>query len=828
MSLARIPAYGAGVSYHRGMVVRARAPLGVLAIAISALVSSCALSPTPLSWSIEVDPALRARVRTIEARILRGGCGGVPVFRVVVRADAPMGPVPPVLSSGVWGFDARANDATCVQLADDCVEITLPGQADVVNTLDDEGTSTQACDAVRCDDGECRTEDADLDGFDVCVTGEAPGTCDCDDDDPSVRPGAEDPCTNAADQDCDGANDACDLDCDGFPDSASAGDARDCDDMVASVHPNVSLRGLYGLADGDRLARGCEAMPMASAASDACTVGPMGEPVGDGVDQDCNTFIDDGMGCTDPSDRDRDGVIACTETTVDCDPNDCDPGIAPTRTERCGNAIDEDADGTAQPCAVGDTDGDGQLPAAMGGMDCDDSNPRVFAGAPDDCRTAVVESCGAAEPCADDADGDGYVGHPTSGRGDCNDFNPAVRPFADEDSCNGADDDCDDVVDEVVRARDPSPGVFEGCVRAAGSPASIDYDLTRPSYEHCGGCGMTTQTNQDCCGGALTAIDVPESCGGCGFECGPRTTCVANGEDEGGGIFACACAADPMGGTWDDCDRSLERGLPIGDGCETNLDTDPLHCGSCGHACGARQTCVDGTCTCDPGRLDCDMLEATGCEIDGSTDVTHCGTCPNACSFANAGATCSAGTCALSTCTTGFDDCDTIEATGCEASLGMIPNCGRCGDACALVVNAVETCNASLRCDYTSCDTAFGDCDLNRANGCEASLRLVTRCGTCATNCNTTVVNAVGRTCPMVAGTCDYASCSPGFGDCDGMRTNGCERSFTVVTSCGACGTVCGTGETCSTGGDCTCGVTVAGTGEACPGAMSCVGGLCV
>ncbi len=96
--------------------------------------------------------------------------------------------------------------------------------------------------------------------------------------------------------------------------------------------------------------------------------------------------------------------------------------------------------------------------------DCDDGDPEVYPGAPETCD-------GADQDCDDlvdegvqteawpDVDGDGWgsdgaswVGcEPPSGTtdstGDCNDGNAQIHPEADE-VCNGADDDCDDQVDE--------------------------------------------------------------------------------------------------------------------------------------------------------------------------------------------------------------------------------------------------------------------------------------------------------------------------------------------------------------------------------------------
>ena len=94
-------------------------------------------------------------------------------------------------------------------------------------------------------------------------------------------------------------------------------------------------------------------------------------------------------------------------------------------------------------------------------------------------------------------------------------------------------------------------------------------------------------------------------------------------------------------------------------------------------------------------------------------------------------------------------------------------------------------------CSYTSCDSGFDNCDGSSANGCEEDIWSVGNCGLdCATvDCNTAVQHASGLSC--ATGTCDYTSCDQNWGDCDGNRANGCETSLTLPGSCGVCGTDC-------------------------------------
>ena len=67
--------------------------------------------------------------------------------------------------------------------------------------------------------------------------------------------------------------------------------------------------------------------------------------------------------------------------------------------------------------------------------------------------------------------------------------------------------------------------------------------------------------------------------------------------------------------------------------------------------------------------------------------------------------------------------------------------------------------------------------------------------GVTAMNCP--LPNAT-TTCRM--GACAVVGCTPGYGDCDGAPTNGCEAALSTTTDCGSCGLRCGTGQACVMG----------------------------
>ncbi len=317
----------------------------------------------------------------------------------------------------------------------------------------------------------------------------------------------------------------------------------------------------------------------------------------------------------------------------------------------------------------------------------------------------------------------------------------------------------------------------------AGSDASVDAPLPSDAS----GC----PTGQTRCG--ATCVDLTSTvanCGACGTVCAAPT----------GGAPTCTA-----GGCGVMCNSGRTA---CGTGAATtcpDVMTDPANCGACGNACPDAQLCVAGRCQIDcpaPSTI-CVATDVMSC-INTANDTAHCGRCDNACPTpANATAACNASTCGIGACATGFADCDSAAANGCEVNTtNTLTSCGTCGTVCAPPANATATCEDSA-CGFT-CLMGFADCDGVASNGCEVVLASdVNACGACGMMCPP-LANA-SPSCAL--GTCGIGSCAMNFADCDGVVSTGCETALlTTPTACGACGRVCTTPNATAgcAGGSCT------------------------
>ncbi len=192
----------------------------------------------------------------------------------------------------------------------------------------------------------------------------------------------------------------------------------------------------------------------------------------------------------------------------------------------------------------------------------------------------------------------------------------------------------------------------------------------------------------------------------------------------------------------------------------------------------------------------------TGTCVEPFTTLTDCGKCGVACKPANVdAASCKTGKCTYGSCAGKFLECDNDLSNGCEVDGDSdAANCGMCNKACSKAgIDHANVVCAKGACDYDKCAPLFADCDGNRKNGCERPANTLADCGDCDKPC--APKNASVPTC--TDGKCKYASCDPGFQDCDNDTTNGCESDKTGDPAhCGDCMTMCKAGDTCF-GGKC-------------------------
>ncbi len=451
---------------------------------------------------------------------------------------------------------------------DDGNPTVYPGAEERCDGLDNDCTGV-------ADDAEVGPADLDGDGYgdldheiSSCVGALADGGGDCDDADPAVNAGAEELC-NGKDDDCDGAVD----------------------------EPPADAPHWFYDGDGDGWGgaeyEGCEPPPGSVA-----------------VGGDC----DDGRGETWPG----------APESCDARDNDCDGVVDEDPIDVVTWHLDDDGDGyggrdvTAVAC-------DAPPRFVADGSDCDDADPDVYPGAPETCD-ARDQDCdgdvdvGAVDEIAWylDRDGDGLGDDDAftlacdppyedrvSTAGDCDDERADVGTGFPE-VCDGADNDCDGLIDEddadlsdAVLAYDDADGDGYGgsggwscfpppwTVMFGGDCDDADADVFPGAVEVCNG------VDGDCdgvVGGAEALGAAPwfadRDADGWGDDAAVRWACDGvsgevdrSGDCDDGDSAVHPLAVEACDGVVDlDCDGVAGGGDGDGDGfasCEDCDDTDP-------------------------------------------------------------------------------------------------------------------------------------------------------------------------------------------------------------------------------------------------------------
>ncbi|WP_370476087.1 MopE-related protein [Tamlana flava] len=415
---------------------------------------------------------------------------------------------------------------------------SYPGNAEVCDGIDND------CDG-QVDEGVKNTYYADTDGDGYGDVGNAQEACsqpagyvtdstDCDDSDANINPGEVEIPNNGTDENCDGTDASIwyqDLDGDGFGNpnmsqqsntqpTGYVGNNTDCNDNESASFPgNTEIcdgidndcdgqvdegveNTYYADADGDGYGDAGSSILACSAPNgyvidntdcndNEANAYPGNVEVCDGIDNDCDGQVDEGVKNTYYADSDGDGygdpsasILACSaplgyvSNNTDC--NDNESASYPGNAEVC-DGIDNDCDGQVDEGVkniyYADTDGDGygdvgnsisacSVPDGYvtDSTDCDDSDANINPGEVEIPNNGTDENCDGTDASIwyQDLDGDGfgnpnisqqsntqptgYVGNNT----DCNDNEVASFPGNTE-ICDGIDNNCDGQVDEGVK-----------------------------------------------------------------------------------------------------------------------------------------------------------------------------------------------------------------------------------------------------------------------------------------------------------------------------------------------------------------------------------------
>jgi hypothetical protein len=473
-----------------------------------------------------------------------------------------------------------------------------------------------------------------------------------------------------------------------------------------------------------------------------CTKDSQGNETCDGIDNDCDGLVDEGLNCVACTDNDKDGYNSTGGACGPIDCNDNNASIHPNASELC-DSIDNDCDhqidevftNKGQSCTVGVGE---CLSAGIficnsygTGLDC---NAQI--------KSPITEVCDNKD---NDCNGlvDEELGTATCGLGICqhtvdnciNGVTQTCNPYegATSETCNGLDDNCDGIVDN-------------------SGNALCDDGLYCNGAETCGGAnGCLAGTAVNCADNLFCTVNerCDESADSCVYD---NKDCSANNVI---GIAICNNNPDNNPLTWDYRSAFTSVCDEANDVCTAGNSTITNACDvtKCGAACDATHSCA---------ATECDNLDGcyTGTYRD-YTDVSN--TCNSDCA-----------------CT----------SNSCSSYSGIVTD----NDKDGYDIQCDHDCNDN---DNSTYPNATEICD-NKDNDCDGLVDEDLGNITCGLGvCNHTIqacVNGIPQTCNPYQGS-TIETCDNKDNDCDGLTDENLTR--TCSSNIGIC--TIGT-ERCSAG----------------------------
>jgi hypothetical protein len=358
-------------------------------------------------------------------------------------------------------------------------------------------------------------------------------------------------------------------------------------------------------------------------------------------DDDCNGRVDDGLvqSCYDGA-AGTAGVGACRAGTQTCTTGawgSCQGQVTPTAEicdgadNDCNGTIDRDVNGNllTEACYSG--------PAGTAGVGLCRAGVRTCTGgAWSACVGEVLPTAEVCDGADNDCDGstDEELGSTTCGLGPClktvqnciGGVPQSCNPYAEAtpEVCDGLDNDCDGVVDGIVRScyrpatgctetngtwscvGSCTPGIQVCAAGGGGVFTECQFDVG-PSDEVCDGLDNDCdgQVDEDADGLPLSETCYPAGSGpgtGCTYDAGTDAwTCEGRCQ---AGVRTCGT------GTWGDCAGAVTPAVETCDGSDNDCDgevDEPEDIAGLGQPCGtALGRCTVGTLRCDDGVETCD------------------------------------------------------------------------------------------------------------------------------------------------------------------------------------------------------------------------------